>query len=114
MVIKTSEKTPLSALLFASLIKEVRVVPDPDRADVLNGCSRGSQAGFPPGVVNVLSGFGPTAGTSSRSSPATRSHSDLVAGQALAEHMDVDKLSFTGLCQSSPRAVASLSSVVHV
>jgi len=36
------------------------------------------QAGFPPGVVNVLPGYGPT------------------AGAAIAEHMDVNKLAFTG------------------
>jgi len=57
VVLKSSEKTPLSALLFAELTRE---------------------AGFPPGVVNVLSGYGPT------------------AGNALAMHMDVDKLAFTG------------------
>lgn len=57
VVLKSSEKTPLSALLFAELCRE---------------------AGFPPGVVNVLSGYGPT------------------AGNALAVHMDVDKLAFTG------------------
>jgi aldehyde dehydrogenase (NAD+) len=54
---KTSEKTPLSALALCKLIKE---------------------AGFPPGVINVLSGYGPT------------------AGQALALHPDVDKIAFTG------------------
>ena len=36
------------------------------------------QAGFPPGVVNVLPGYGPT------------------AGAALSEHMDVDMVTFTG------------------
>jgi aldehyde dehydrogenase (NAD+) len=56
-VIKTSEKTPLSALHVAKLIKE---------------------AGFPPGVVNVLSGFGPS------------------AGEPLARHMGVHKVAFTG------------------
>lgn len=57
MIIKTSEKTPLSALALCRLIKE---------------------AGFPPGVVNVLSGFGPT------------------AGEPLARHAHVDKIAFTG------------------
>lgn len=56
-VLKTSEKTPLSVLHLASLIKE---------------------AGFPAGVVNILSGFGPT------------------AGKALALHHKVDKIAFTG------------------
>lgn len=36
------------------------------------------QAGFPPGVVNIVPGYGPT------------------AGMAVAEHMDVDKIAFTG------------------
>jgi len=56
-VVKPAEQTPLSALYFASLIVE---------------------AGFPPGVVNVIPGYGPT------------------AGAAISEHMDVDKISFTG------------------
>jgi acyl-CoA reductase-like NAD-dependent aldehyde dehydrogenase len=38
----------------------------------------GSQAGLPDGVLNVVPGFGPT------------------AGAALGRHMDVDKLAFTG------------------
>ena len=36
------------------------------------------QAGFPPGVINVIPGYGPT------------------AGAAIANHMDVDKVAFTG------------------
>lgn len=57
VVVKTSEKTPLSALHMGKLFKE---------------------AGFPPGVVNVISGYGPT------------------AGKALALHPDIEKISFTG------------------
>ncbi|KAJ3382540.1 aldehyde dehydrogenase (NAD(P)(+)) ald5 [Entophlyctis sp. JEL0112] len=57
LVLKTSEKTPLSALRFAELVVE---------------------AGFPPGVVNILSGFGP------------------VAGDAIARHPDIRKVAFTG------------------
>lgn len=57
IVIKTAEQTPLSALYVANLFHE---------------------AGLPPGVLNVISGFGPT------------------AGAALCSHMDVDKLAFTG------------------
>jgi len=57
VVVKVAEQTPLSALKFAELIVE---------------------AGFPPGVVNILPGFGET------------------AGAALARHMDVDKVAFTG------------------
>jgi NAD-dependent aldehyde dehydrogenases len=58
-VIKSSEKTPLTALLLAQLIKE---------------------AGFPAGVVNVLSGYGPD------------------CGKHLALHPLVDKIAFTGSC----------------
>jgi len=57
VVIKTAEQTPLSALVAATLIKE---------------------AGFPPGVINVISGFGK------------------VAGAAISSHMDIDKVAFTG------------------
>ena len=56
-VIKTSEKTPLTALMICQLIKE---------------------AGFPPGVVNVVSGYGPD------------------CGEPLAKHPNVDKVAFTG------------------
>ncbi|KAG1659996.1 Retinal dehydrogenase 1 [Nymphon striatum] len=57
VVLKPAEQTPLSALYLASLVKEV---------------------GFPPGVVNVVPGYGPT------------------AGAAISEHMDINKVSFTG------------------
>ena len=36
------------------------------------------EAGFPPGVINVISGFGRT------------------AGAAISSHMDIDKVAFTG------------------
>lgn len=57
VVMKPAEQTPLSALRVGELINE---------------------AGFPPGVVNLLPGFGPT------------------AGQAIARHPHVDKVAFTG------------------
>jgi aldehyde dehydrogenase (NAD(P)+) len=57
VVLKPAEQTPLSALYFCSLVKE---------------------AGFPPGVVNIVPGLGS------------------VTGKALAEHLDVDKIAFTG------------------
>jgi aldehyde dehydrogenase (NAD+) len=56
-VAKTAEQTPASALEFAKLFEE---------------------AGFPPGVFNVVSGFGPT------------------TGRALVRHPGVDKVAFTG------------------
>lgn len=57
VVLKPAEQTPLSALYLAKLIQEAR---------------------FPAGVVNVVPGFGET------------------AGQALVEHPDVNKIAFTG------------------
>jgi aldehyde dehydrogenase (NAD+) len=57
VVIKPSEITPLSALRVAALLNE---------------------AGFPPGVVNVVNGYGP------------------VAGQAISEHPLIGKVAFTG------------------
>lgn len=41
-------------------------------------CELIKEAGFPPGVVNVISGYGP------------------VAGAAIASHMGIDKVAFTG------------------
>ncbi|PWY86041.1 aldehyde dehydrogenase [Aspergillus heteromorphus CBS 117.55] len=57
IVMKPAEQTPLSILVLASLIKE---------------------AGFPPGVINILNGHG------------------RVAGRALVTHPGVDKVAFTG------------------
>lgn len=57
VVLKPAEQTPLSALRLMQVIAEV---------------------GFPPGVVNVVTGFGET------------------AGAPLAAHSDVDKVTFTG------------------
>lgn len=57
IVLKPAEQTPLTALYAAALAKE---------------------AGFPPGVVNVVTGYGPT------------------AGAAITEHPDVRKVAFTG------------------
>jgi len=57
LVLKPSEKSPLSAVKVAELAVE---------------------AGIPPGVLNVVPGLGPT------------------AGKALALHMDVDAVAFTG------------------
>src|SRR5450432_1563218 len=57
VVMKPAEQTPLTALRVSELIME---------------------AGFPKGVVNMLPGYGPT------------------AGAAIARHMEVDKVAFTG------------------
>ena len=47
------------------------------------------EAGVPPGVINVITGYGET------------------AGAALASHMDVDKISFTGSSFTGQRIVAA-------
>lgn len=57
VILKPAEQTPLTALRVGELILE---------------------AGFPAGVVNILPGYGPT------------------AGAAIARHMDIDKVAFTG------------------
>lgn len=57
VIIKPAEQTPLTILHVASLVKE---------------------AGFPPGVFNVVNGYGPT------------------AGAAISGHLDIDLVSFTG------------------
>ncbi|OMP84376.1 Aldehyde dehydrogenase [Diplodia seriata] len=57
VVIKAAEQTPLSILYLGNLVKE---------------------AGFPPGVVNIVNGTGKD------------------AGAALVDHPDVDKIAFTG------------------
>lgn len=57
IVLKPAEQTPLTALAVAALIKD---------------------AGFPPGVVNIVPGYGPT------------------AGAAISHHPDIDKVAFTG------------------
>ncbi|KAH7299950.1 hypothetical protein KP509_24G037400 [Ceratopteris richardii] len=57
IVVKPAEQTPLTALYLAALAKE---------------------AGIPSGALNVVPGFGPT------------------AGAAVASHMDINKVGFTG------------------
>jgi len=59
-ILKPAEQTPLTACYLGNLIKE---------------------AGFPPGVVNIVPGYGHT------------------AGAAISEHMDIDKVAFTGSTQ---------------
>lgn len=57
IILKPAEDTPLGALHIASLVLE---------------------ASFPPGVINVVPGYGRT------------------AGAAIASHMDINKVAFTG------------------
>ena len=56
-ILKPAEQTPLTALRLGELIME---------------------AGVPDGVVNILPGFGPG------------------AGSAIAAHLEIDKVAFTG------------------
>jgi phenylacetaldehyde dehydrogenase len=68
VVLKPAEQTPLTALRLAELLAE---------------------AGLPDGVVNVIPGFGET------------------AGAALAAHPDVDKVAFTGSTEVGKLIVAA-------
>lgn len=61
IVMKPAEQTPLSCLRMAELATE---------------------AGFPPGVINIVTGFGDT-------------------GAALVKHPDVDKIAFTGSTETA-------------
>lgn len=65
-VVKTAEQTPASTLEFAKLFEE---------------------AGFPPGVFNVITGYGPT------------------TGSALVRHPGVDKVAFTGSTETGKQVM---------
>jgi acyl-CoA reductase-like NAD-dependent aldehyde dehydrogenase len=58
VILKPAEQTPLTALRIGELAMEV---------------------GFPAGVLNIITGFGPDS-----------------AGEAISKHMDIDKVAFTG------------------
>ena len=64
VIVKPSEVAPLTAFMLAEMVEE---------------------AGFPPGVVNVITGLGP------------------VVGEALATHPKVDMVSFTGSTRAGKR-----------
>ncbi|MFN2578564.1 MAG: betaine-aldehyde dehydrogenase [Pyrinomonadaceae bacterium] len=68
VVLKPAEQTPVTALELAKLIQE---------------------AGFPDGVVNIIPGFGET------------------AGAALASHKGIDKIAFTGSTEVGIRIAAA-------
>ncbi|KAJ0312435.1 mitochondrial aldehyde dehydrogenase [Colletotrichum fioriniae] len=70
VVLKPAEQTPLSVLYFATLVKE---------------------AGFPPGVINIVNGLGRE------------------AGNALVSHTDVDKIAFTGSTATGRQIMKSAS-----
>lgn len=77
MIVKPAEQTPLSALYYAHLAK---------------------LAGIPNGVLNVVTGYGPT------------------AGAAISSHMDIDDVSFTGSSEVGRKvmqaaAVSNLKSI---
>ncbi|WP_024795913.1 aldehyde dehydrogenase family protein [Tomitella biformata] len=65
VILKPAEQTPLTALLLAEIFEE---------------------AGLPPGVVNIVPGFGD-------------------AGAALSGHLDVDKIAFTGSTEVGKKIV---------
>lgn len=71
VVLKAAEQTPLSVLYIANLVKE---------------------AGFPPGVVNLLNGLGPD------------------AGAAISSHPNIDKIAFTG-STTTARTIMKAASV---
>ncbi len=68
VVVKPSEHTSASALEFAGLVE---------------------QAGFPPGVVNIVTGYGES------------------TGEALSAHPGVDKIAFTGGTETGRRVAAN-------
>ncbi|KAF2070024.1 hypothetical protein CYY_008655 [Polysphondylium violaceum] len=68
IVAKPSEETSLTALYFAELVKK---------------------AGFPPGVFNLICGYGVT------------------VGNAISGHMGIDKVSFTGSTRTGKTIMAS-------
>jgi len=68
VVLKPAEQTPLTALFLGELIKRV---------------------GFPDGVINIVPGYGET------------------AGAALAAHPDVDKIAFTGSTEVGKKIIAA-------
>ena len=68
VILKPAEQTPLSALRLGELLQE---------------------AGFPDGVVNIVPGFGET------------------AGAALSAHPDVDKIAFTGSTEVGKLIIAA-------
>lgn len=71
VVLKPAEQTPLSILVFAELVAE---------------------AGFPPGVVNVVNGEG------------------RIAGACIASHLGIDKVAFTG-STSTGREIMKMAAV---
>ncbi|MBO9524175.1 MAG: aldehyde dehydrogenase family protein [Nocardioidaceae bacterium] len=70
MILKPAEQTPLSILRLAELVRE---------------------AGFPPGVVSILNGYG---------------H---VAGEAITQHPGIDKVAFTGEMSTGQRVAVAAS-----
>jgi acyl-CoA reductase-like NAD-dependent aldehyde dehydrogenase len=75
IVLKPAEDTPVSALVFSSLVQELDL---------------------PPGVINVLPGFGAR------------------AGAALVEHANVDKIAFTGSTETGKAIAAEASKTLKL
>lgn len=92
-ILKSSEKSPLGIAAYGDLIKEVSALLIVSRHLLINN----RQAGFPPGVINILSG-------------------DATTGALLASHMQIDKIAFTGSAAGgrSVMAAAAKSNLKHV
>jgi len=75
IIVKPAEDTPVSALAFASLVAALDL---------------------PPGVINVLPGFGAR------------------AGEALAAHPGIDKIAFTGSTQTGKRSASVASQTLKL
>jgi len=73
IVLKPAEQTPLSALRVAELAME---------------------AGYPPGVINVVNGYGET------------------AGEGICRHEGVDKVAFTGHYETAQKIMASCAATL--
>jgi len=53
------------------------------------------QAGFPDGVINVVPGYGPT------------------AGQAIASHHDINKVAFTGSTEVNTKQINMINFIMR-
>jgi len=94
VVLKSSEKAPLtvSKHRYSRSLRRLNEIQSVKVATLIQ------QAGFPPGVINIITGFGN------------------VSGSILSQHMDVRALSFTGSSRTGRiiQAAAAKSNLKHV
>lgn len=88
IIIKSSEKSPLS--VREALIHGLGAVTDGACTQSLILAGLTVEAGFPPGIIQVLSGLGET-------------------GAALAEHPEIRKISFTVSLASGTRLARTVT-----